>query len=104
MYFLDFPDYFDFVDYIDLFIFYSDFFCCCECMTPTISAIKLKRCHTYSRFNSTPHDVTNISRSFKQGYQNQSETQDYVTFFHDLINTISKKIKKIKDHDFFALL
>ena len=32
MYFLDFPnfpDYLDLIDYIDLFIFYSDFFCCC---------------------------------------------------------------------------
>ena len=32
-------------------------------MTPTISAIKLKCCHTYSRFISIPHDVTSISTS-----------------------------------------
>ena len=32
MYFLDFPDYFDLVDSIDLLIFYSDFFCCCDCL------------------------------------------------------------------------
>ena len=30
--FLDFPDYLDVVDYIDLFIFYSDLFCCCDCL------------------------------------------------------------------------
>ena len=43
-------------------------------MAPTISAIKLKKYHTYSRFNSTPHDVhvTSISISWTSKKWDQS--------------------------------